>query len=623
MKSLLRFTFIAFFASFSSAVFAQEIETDLLFDAKKSEQFQKEREFPARANRGGETILNLPFFDDFSRYSLPTEDPNIPLEWQMWTDSYARINGTLAASPLTLGVATLDGLDETGYPYDFTDQYEQGPADTLTSLPIDLSLFDGSDNVYLVFYYERGGLGNSPDEDDSLYVDFYSPFGAGQWFQKWSIDGGDIEQTFTQVAIPINEAEFLLEGFKFRFRNDATISGNYDHWHIDYVLVDQNINLDNFQFDEVSMQYPMNTLINVYTSMPWTHYLTNPEAFMKDDITYQYRNLGETENITSGWKFTYEDQVWDFQDQVFDISGNANLEVTKTASLNGYFFDPSVTDTCATFGVQAFHKPTDAHLMNDSTYFEQVFANYYAYDDGSAERAYAVQSAGANIGVKYQLAIEDTLYGLLINWTPYGNDNSLDPFLLRVWADNAGSPGSQIVENFNSYTPEYYQDGYDVFTYYAYDNPLPVSGTIYVGWVQSNNVLYNVGNDKNIDNNTGRLFFQLPNGNWQLSQVTGSVMVRPVFRSGKTGPVGIEELSKNAIQMFPNPAEEQITLAGLPLSEKVSIEIYDISGRLVKTERLFGNEVVQYSLSGLVSGTYFIDVKTETSVLLRDKLIVR
>jgi hypothetical protein len=75
--------------------------------------------------------------------------------------------------------------------------------------------------------------------------------------------------------------------------------------------------------------------------------------------------------------------------------------------------------------------------------------------------------------------------------------------------------------------------------------------------------------------------------------------------------------------MFPNPAEEQITLAGLPLNEKVLIEIYDISGRLAKTERLFGNEVVQYSLNGLVSGTYFINVKTETSVLLRDKLIVR
>lgn len=622
MTKTIRFSFFLALALFQFAVSAQEIESTLFFDVEKNQRFEMERSFPDRANRGGETILNLPFFDDFSRYSLSTDDPDIPVEWQMWTDNYARINNTFAASPMTLGVATLDGLDETGYPYDFTDQYAEGPADTLTSLPIDLSMFDASDNVYLVFFYQRGGLGNSPDEGDSLHVDFYSPFGAGQWFQQWALDGGDIETGFTKVAIPVNQPEFLLEGFRFRFRNEATISGNYDHWHIDYVVLDQSIDPDNFVFDEVSMQYPVGSMINVFSAMPWTHYQSNPESFMKDDITYRYNNLGPTENITSGWRFKYEDTEWDFQDQVFDVSDNMG-ETTQTASLGGYFFDPELTDTCATFEVTVFHKPTDAHLMNDSTTVKQVFANYYAYDDGSAERAYGVQAAGANVAVKYQLAIEDTLYGLLVHWTPYGNTNALDPFLLRVWNEGGGVPGAQIEEQFSSHLPRYYQEGYDLWTYYPYDNPLAVSGTIYVGWVQSNNTLYNIGNDKNNDTNTGKLYYQLPNGNWTQSQVTGSVMIRPVFRAGKTGPVSVAELDEDALLVYPNPAEDQLNISGLNPQTKNTIRIYDLSGRIVLTEQAFGSVQTTLDVSSLSRGTYFVEVSAGLDAIHRTKIIVQ
>jgi hypothetical protein len=116
-------------------------------------------------------LLSLPFFDDFAQHNAIGVYPNSAF----WLDSSAYVNNHLSISPLTLGVATLDGLNKKGMPYDFSDQYAQGPADTLTSQPINLAGLDSSDQVFLMFHYQAGGLGNMPDAEDSLYLDFYSP----------------------------------------------------------------------------------------------------------------------------------------------------------------------------------------------------------------------------------------------------------------------------------------------------------------------------------------------------------------------------------------------------------------------------------------------------------------
>ena len=100
---------------------AQEMELPLLFSAEKAKQFQRERSFSPKENRG-DGALQIPFFDDFSTYSLPTDDPEIPGDLRRWEDDFAHINQTMAILPPTIGVATLDGLDETGYPYQFSRQ---------------------------------------------------------------------------------------------------------------------------------------------------------------------------------------------------------------------------------------------------------------------------------------------------------------------------------------------------------------------------------------------------------------------------------------------------------------------------------------------------------------------
>ena len=43
----------------------------------------------------------------------------------------------------------------------------------------------------------------------------------------------------TVNLIFINDNKFLHQKFRFRFFNYATLSGNFDHWNLDYVLLDK------------------------------------------------------------------------------------------------------------------------------------------------------------------------------------------------------------------------------------------------------------------------------------------------------------------------------------------------------------------------------------------------
>jgi hypothetical protein len=601
----------------------------MIYGYPQMERFKREQRFEARAQRGGGSSLPIPFFDDFSRYSLPTDDPEIPVEWQMWEDDDVFINGTFPVAPLTIGVATFEGLGADGYPYDFTDENSYGGADTLTSLPLNLAGLTAEDNVYLTFFYEPGGLGNNPDPQDSLVVEFYSPFGAGEWFRQWGIAGNN-NVAFQQVFLPISAAEFLMDGFRFRFRNYATLSGNADHWHIDYVTVDDDIDPTNYSFDEVAMEYPLNTLLDEYTAMPLTHYLTNPSGFVKDEATFYQRNLGDDpENVVTSMCIRNETTnnlvCLADEDRDFNINfpeGEVIRDLTVSTILP---FDALQTDTCLIYDVNTFCTTTDAHLDNDSTHFKQVFYNYYAYDDGTAERPYAINVSGGQVAMKYFSEVEDTLLGLFIHWMPFQYDNSDKNFLLRIWGDNSGIPGTELIENFEFHSPQYYHDGYNIFSYYEYDEPVSVDGTFYVGWVQDNNSQLNVGNDKNTNNNPAKLFFNLGGGStWTQSTITGSVMIRPVFKSGKSNVWNnVVENTTEIFELFPNPAENKFHV-NLRSNGTNKMTMFDAAGREVKTTTFNGGGMQTVDISSISEGIYYVQITDVMSgIVSTQKLIVQ
>ena len=156
---------------------AQEVLTGLRVN--KAIAVEAAKHAPARTTRAD--ALHLPFVDDFSNY---TGYPSPAL----WQDRYAFVNGSFAIQPPTLGVATLDALDENGNVYAHADG-AGFQADYLTSLPIRLDYnftlnreMRVSDSIYFSFYYQPAGgslagvewerLGNRPEGRDSLVLEF-------------------------------------------------------------------------------------------------------------------------------------------------------------------------------------------------------------------------------------------------------------------------------------------------------------------------------------------------------------------------------------------------------------------------------------------------------------------
>ncbi len=230
--------------------------------------------------------LDLPFFDDFSK-------GNVYPDASLWSDRNVYINNGYAEGPMSLGVATFDLYNEYGEIYTNASEKIFG-ADTLTSRPIDLT-YQQSDSVYLSFYYQCGGIGDVPQEKDSLIVEFYSP-DSNQW-NVMRVIPGHPEQTFNPVIIPILDVQYFNPGFRFRISNygslakdsDKSLKTNADHWNIDYVYLDTGRTVNDTVINDIAITSPLPSVLEEYSSVPWDHFQNNSVPINRN-LPITYRN---------------------------------------------------------------------------------------------------------------------------------------------------------------------------------------------------------------------------------------------------------------------------------------------------------------------------------------------
>lgn len=629
---------LAVLTAISSVVCSQEVERDLqCVPAEWSALSSPD------ARRGGGNF-SLPFFDDFASPTFSVEDG--PAELVRWTDASARRTATFALNAPTVGQATLDGLRADGFPYAFNEE-STGWADTLTSVAINLAGNTPNDNIYLTFFYQGGGRGNAPDNNDSLVVEFLAPDGGDLgWSQVWSAIGAEMD-TFAVAAVPVNQLIHLQDGFRFRFRNHGALGGNVDLWHIDYVLLDDNIDPENFGFFEVAFTEPRYALTEPYSIMPWSHFLSNPEVYMRDSMQTEHRNMSgfQADNVTCGLKVrnavTGEEQDFlnpfsntfvapfeEFQTP-FYVQTGANGVVPS-----GFAFADEGNDTAAVFEVSLYEDAIGILEQervgvpdNDSIVFVQPFRNEYAYDDGTAEKAYGLTTGGGKLAVRYDLAVADTLHGLAIHFTPYFNQQTNLNFLMRAWADNGGVPGEELGENYLFHQPAYFTDGHDVFAYYEYDDPIPVEGTVHVGIVQEDDFSLNIGLDKNTDYNFSRVHYQLGLGaEWTTSTIEGSVMIRPVLQAGVEEVftwIGEAPVAEGEVKLWPNPAADRLTVMTGGETQPRWLRMVDMMGRTVSEAAwMCGREQMTIGVADQPRGPYLVMVEDERGVVRVQRVLL-
>lgn len=505
-------------------------------------------------------ILGPEYYQDSAtQFFASLNDPNA-----YWLDDYAYHNYRYGFEPITLGVVTFDGLDENGYPYSIGST-STNYADRLTSKPLDLSLYDAGDSVYFSFLYQRKGFGDVPEISDSLILEFYAK-DLDEWIWIWSANGGPVDD-FQVGHVRIASPDFFKRGFQFRFKNYGALSGSLDHFNMDYVHLRTFSGFQDTLFKDFAFVYPVGSLLKEYTSVPWDHFKNNSSGKMNDQAELVVRNNSNVDenNQDAQIEILYNG----VSEGVYSIpstdmsNGNINY-VARTTYYSyhdlsgGYVYDVSKPgdhvkfDIVATAAAQFPNYPE-----NDSTFGVQYFSNYYSYDDGSAEAAYGPTGAQSRLAIQYEAYEADSVIGLLMHFVPSVNDVSNKLFLLSVWSDNNGEPGSLLYEDeaFFPRQPQYGNQLNQFVTYYFKDTTkVAVGQKFYVGWRQFDSDRLNIGLDRNIDNSQ-HTFYSIDNGvNWFSSSIAGSVMIRPIFSTSLDDELSIENDLELNVMIYPNPS---------------------------------------------------------------------
>ncbi len=561
----------------------------------------------------------------------------------VWIDNYAFRNSTYPIYPPSIGVATLDGVDETGMPYEFVTGLPEGIADHLTSKPINLEPYEPTDtSLYLSFYYQPQGRGNAPEQNDSLILQFRTS--TIDWTNIWNAEGDELpaDSAFKQVMINVGSSWFD-KGFQFRFMNYATLSGNVDHWHIDYVRFNNNRHFDDTSSNDVSFVFPIHSLLKNYESMPLSHFVIDSAGFMSDSLIVAYHNLHyELKNTFSKWEvFNEFSSISDYLDTLgaknippFTICYNIGTQCEPSdpsAPMDPYFdytYYSNSSDRAEFDVVVSLVTNPDTIKTNDTLRYKQVFHNYYAYDDGTAENGYGLEiqsPVGVSMAAyRFKMAKEDKLRGVRFYFNPQLEDVSQKLFSLMIWT------GDSLPENLeyqiDSLSPIYSPilNGFRTYTINDTDLVLP-AGNIFVGWMQQSNYRINVGFDRNMIANEN-MFYNILGGGWQQSNLPGAWMIRPVFSEGFLPPdvFSIEENTvMSEFSIFPNPASDEVYIVAMNETgnnNDYQINICNSLGSVVKQVSYLPRSV---SISDLAQGFYFINIQNkETQEQRTYKLII-
>ena len=581
---------------------SQEIVTGLLYNR----QLADVRNQPQLKNTSAADTLLLPFADDFALDSLyPSPDK--------WSDKQVFINNTYSVKQPSMGLATFDCLDEHGLLYANLSTGVSA-TDSLTSSPLNL-LLQPADSIYLSFLYEAGGVADMPESDDSLALSFWAPE-EERWYSVWRAEGGTTDG-YRKVMIPIKESRFLKKGFRFRFTSFASLSGiiadpsrsgNADQWNLDHVMLDKERSVNDTVLHDVALTLPQRSLLKEYEAMPWPHFRQAYLSVMSPTAAINYRNNDTiVRNVTR--HITIKDLLQNVVVRDFD-AGAVNAEPLSETKYDApliYTYNSSSTDSALFLVTVSLVTDDFDPKTNDTIRYYQRFTDYFAVDDGTAEAGYGINGQGSRnalVALKYRSFIPDSVKALKICFNDaYDNANRVG-FDIMVWADDNGKPGVLLGTTDGPVA----EPGADLngFVTYEFDEPVFVNGDFWVGWKQLSDKFLNTGLDLNTSV-AGRHYYSL-SGNWEPSQVPGTVMLRPVMR-GTGSPTSSDDgtLLNDLFKLYPNPSRGQVTLLTSDKApEDFVIDVISLTGSRVMSLARTDHP----DFSSLPSGIYLIIIKT-------------
>ncbi|MBC7411396.1 MAG: T9SS type A sorting domain-containing protein, partial [Bacteroidia bacterium] len=513
----------------------------------------------------------------------------------------------------------------------------------LTSKPINLFVPNGvNDSVYFSFFYQPKGYGNAPNaSQDSLVLEFKAPSDTG-WTYIWKAEGDSAGSTyFKWVNISLTQLKFLKTGFQFRFKNYATLSGAFDHWHIDYIYIDKGRNYNDKYLNDVAFINDNQNLLNGYTNITYKQY---KKSMFKSNFDNYVNNLSNPTGQNGGEKPSetnysiidnYKTKLFQYQNpnnatvvlgvgvnqQAANTTGFNNL-IHPLIPVNAQYADSQV---CKYYTMKQFVSFTnDVNKHNDTVYYKQYVSNFLSYDDGTAEAGYELKLnqffPEGKLAYQVELNTPDALTAVRYYFLPQVIDARVVDFKITIWEDDGtGKPGAIKYEETPTVNPTY---GVSTNFFHEYTLTTPVNlgvGKYYIGLQQNVTTNLNLGLDLNTISNI-RMYYNAGLG-WNQSIIKGSWMLRPVFgtcpfETGST--IGLQETTSNSTNIYPNPANEQVSVE-TPINS--ALQVYDYTGKLIQNS-ITTNTTTSITTANWTNGVYLIKINNNTSSTIHKLVVV-
>jgi len=590
-----------------------------------------------RTQAAGDTI-SLPFWDDFSQVQQDNngETAYFPdtAKW-MPSGQDVLINFTSGINPPTLGVATFDGVNAFGIPHNPGNPDATGLADSLLSRPINMGAVPESErnSVFFSFFWQFKGLGEFPDEEDSLRLQFKN--NEGEWITQWS-QGGNLEITdeFVQEIFPVNDEAYFYNGFQFRFQSFGRLSADFDVWHVDYVFLNYNRTPGNTVYlDRGALTRLPTSIFKDFTAIPINQFKTNPAKFI-DSTTSEVINL-ETADLEQNTPYTslirnkFSREIIEIMDDTVNLFVKGQRREIIVASPIDY--------TLLNLDIDSIYLETEINVNSgdeflikdasstDTTFFESVnyrvndtaratsvLHDYYAYDDGSAEVGAGVNQNSGKLAYRFIVEEPDTLTHIDIYFPITASQNSV-PITLFVWRD-LDKEGEEVILTEAEFTVRK-PARINEFSSYQLPSAI-VNDTFYIGYQQSTTDFLAVGLDKNT-NSGDKIYFNVT-GSWQKNEeIQGSLMMRPRFENDAI--VGIEDelpplpddRKSFSLTVYPNPNTGQFQVKGA----FTDLVIRDILGKKIAyTHTKINTGLHEIFLNTPRPGIYLVSFTTKFGV---------
>ncbi|MBE9460416.1 T9SS type A sorting domain-containing protein [Dyadobacter subterraneus] len=525
--------------------------------------------------------LSLPFFDDLS--TTATSHPDSAF-WMPGSGVY--INNTEATTQPSVNMATFDGLDANGVPYNYTNQLSQGHTDTLTSQAINLAGLSPSDSVYLSFYWLAKGLGELPDDGDTLRLEFLGQ--DQQWVSMWSTTGPLFDSLFTRQFVAVTNPVFFHSNFQFRFRAYGRLSGPYDTWHLDYLYLNKGRSVTDRFIKDIAVRTPLTPFLRKYTAMPIKQYRANPALATTDSVGTEIINLFNNFNFTT-FNFTVKDEIsgkefTNYSATAAVFIGGERTQLKRMA-VSPIPVDKSLKALKLKYKLNLIttddQNPTIPSVnlrRNDTISAVTNLSDYYAYDDGSAEYGVQVNQVLGRVAVRFALAQPDTLSGVRMSIVPFNTNVTGQSFTIQILSNKNGKPDQVLAQRAVSVQ---YASARDSLIQFTFGTPVALKDTFYVGWIQVNEQPLSLGYDRNSTLGNTNIFYNLGTQWVQETSLKGSVIIRP-YMGGSVGETvtGTEPVTNNNTYFFPNPNKGII---GWNEDWIKKVEIYSVQGNLVRT----------------------------------------